>query len=626
MRRLTDLHAALPSPTPLRPTSRAHAGVALALLVAFPGHAVAASLAGSVLGEDGSPVAGATVVAYDARLGYATARTGTAGTWRIDGIPAGDYRLRALPQDDDPRADGFHATGGDGVATWDYCSGDVVAAEDGAPRTGLDIVLRAGATLTGRLVDLDGVPVAGATVAAVGDSERTELVSRQATTDADGRFALVGLDLDPGGTEPYLLAVAAAGFPKQYLGPAYRSTDAEQVRITRDGPNDVGDWALLDGIRLSGIVLGPDGPVQEGVVYAYATSQVVDADVVRGEWAVDGLPPGDVLYWAEADGLATTYYPESDRPTATRLPVPDEGAERRDADLILRRESVLDVTLAGDGVLDEVSVLLYNSDGTVGRGAPVAADGRVRIDGLWPGEYRLIANGDDGGFVTDWLREADGSERWITVAEGANTLTATLPVEAGWRGAVRDETGAPVYGAVVTAFHLDSDDVRGAGSDSEGAFDLGGLPGGTWTLRAAHTPYCDNDPGYTTMWWGGADHAPDGVRLEADAEPWTLDAGQTNEATDITLARDDDHDGMGDAWERAAGLDPARDDAGEDPDGDGVPNVDEWLLGTDPVTADAPGEGCGCATRGPAPQGAGAIGSVIALAAAHAARRRRRTP
>ena len=589
-----------------------------ALLSATP--AAAASLSGSVLAEDGTPVAGATVVAYDVRLGYATARTGTAGGWRIDDVPAGAYRLRALPPDDDPRADGFYATNGDGLATWDYCNGAVVAAQDGTPREDLDIVLREGVSLTGRLVDLDGVPVVGATVAAVGDSTRTELVSRQATTGADGRFTLSGLDLDPGGTEPYLLAVAAPGFPKQYLGPAYRSTDAEPVRVVRDGPNDVGDWALLDGIRLSGIVLGPDGPVREGVVYAYATSQVVDADVVDGAWSVDGLPPGDVLFWGEADGLATTYYPDGDRPSATRLAVPDEGAEVRGADLSMPRESTLDLLLSGAGALDELSVLLYNSDGTVGRGAPVAADGRVRIDGLWPGEYRLVVNGDDAGFVTDWLREEDGSERWIAV-DGATTLEAALPIEAGWRGSVRDETGMPVYGATVTAFALDSDDVRGAGSDASGAYDLGGLPGGSWTLRAAYSPYCDTDPGYTTVWWGGRDRAPEGVRLEADAEPWDLAAGTTHAGTDLVMARDDDQDGMGDAWEREAGLDPAREDAGEDPDGDGVPNVDEWLLGTDPVTADAPGDGCACDGTG-AP--AGAASALLALFAL--AGRRRRAP
>lgn len=48
-----------------------------------------------------------------------------------------------------------------------------------------------------------------------------------------------------------------------------------------------------------------------------------------------------------------------------------------------------------------------------------------------------------------------------------------------------------------------------------------------------------------------------------------------------------DQDGMPDAWEIANGLDPyCGDDAFSDADGDGLTNLDECLLGTDPNRAD----------------------------------------
>ena len=57
---------------------------------------------------------------------------------------------------------------------------------------------------------------------------------------------------------------------------------------------------------------------------------------------------------------------------------------------------------------------------------------------------------------------------------------------------------------------------------------------------------------------------------------------------------DSDEDGMPDDWERAYGLDPYEPtDADEDPDGDGVTNLDEFLAGTDPTTADTDGDGLG---------------------------------
>ena len=56
-----------------------------------------------------------------------------------------------------------------------------------------------------------------------------------------------------------------------------------------------------------------------------------------------------------------------------------------------------------------------------------------------------------------------------------------------------------------------------------------------------------------------------------------------------------DSDGMGDAWELEYGLDTSFDDSGEDPDGDGFTNLEEYLLGTDPTDAGSGGAaGCGC--------------------------------
>lgn len=559
--------------------------------------ALAARLAGSVVDTLGEPVARTTVVAYDVRLNYATTRTATDGTWTLDGLPEGDYRLRAMPPDDDPRADGFFPD------QWDFCASPTVSARDDAPIDGIGIVLNEGARITGRVVDLDGFPVVGATVLAAGDSVRTQYASRTTLTDAEGRFTIVGLDADDAGA-PYLLAVDADGFPRQYLGPAYRSSDAERVEVAADAAVDIGTWALLDGVRLSGVVTSADGPVASGVVYAYATSQVVDTEILDGVWSVRGLPPGDVLFWAESDGLATTYYPGGDRPTVERFAMPEEGATRTDADLQLPVENALDLTLTGDGDLDEVSVLLYNSDGTVGRGAPVPADGRVRIGGLWPGAYRLAISGEDGGFVTDWLRDEDGDERWVQV-DGETSLTATLAPGAGWTGRVTDERGEPVYGAGVVSVDVATEEVRGDASGSDGTFDLQGLAAGDYTLRATLTPYCPTDPGYTAVGWPAA-------RDEALGETITLARGEVLDGTNLVMARDDDHDGMGDAWERAVGLDPSRDDGAGDPDEDGFTNVQEWRADTNPTVADAPADGCGCAGVGqPAGVPLAVLGSVL---------------
>jgi|GEM_PF-5628620 len=56
----------------------------------------------------------------------------------------------------------------------------------------------------------------------------------------------------------------------------------------------------------------------------------------------------------------------------------------------------------------------------------------------------------------------------------------------------------------------------------------------------------------------------------------------------IPTDRDDDGDGLGDRWEEEFGLDPTRDDAGEDGDGDGLSNAEEYAQQTDPQQFDGP--------------------------------------
>ena len=63
------------------------------------------------------------------------------------------------------------------------------------------------------------------------------------------------------------------------------------------------------------------------------------------------------------------------------------------------------------------------------------------------------------------------------------------------------------------------------------------------------------------------------------------------DATSVPSPRDDDADGMYDIWERHYGLDFTTDDSADDPDSDGLTNLEEFLADTDPTEDDTDGDG-----------------------------------
>lgn len=105
----------------------------------------------------------------------------------------------------------------------------------------------------------------------------------------------------------------------------------------------------------------------------------------------------------------------------------------------------------------------------------------------------------------------------------------------------------------------------------------------TWTTGGTQTYNWD------TTRWADSDHT---ITLIAYDK-----AGNTTEAS-VTVAvnniPDDDGDGILDEWELAHGLDPNDPtDAPLDFDGDGLNNLDEYLLGTNPTNPDSDGDGLG---------------------------------
>jgi hypothetical protein len=374
------------------------------------------------------------------------------------------------------------------------------------------------------------------------------------------------------------------------------SSDATLLDSEVDGILD--PWLLRDGIGVAGEVNGPDGPINGATVRIFSTSQIVqtvtDSD---GTFMTTGLPPGDVIAWTSAEGVATTYWPTHDRPQDA-ITTTEDGEWIDNLNFNLPTESRIYIQLNGDaprkdGDLSNLAVVLYNDDQTVGRSGQSDEDGLVEFRGLHGGIYTAFAYASEAGHPDDWLRASDGSIMAFAVEAEASSdiINVSLPPSITVEGLVKDDDGTPISDASVVFSRTDSDGAFAVGtSDQHGRFEIVGLPEAEWIIVAQSSQRCPSDPGHVITYWPNS----------ADpymAHEYSTAVGTSMRSIEIVLPKDGDHDAMSDRWERRYNLDLFRDDSAEDPDNDGANNLMEFRLRTNPRVPDGEWlikKGCAC--------------------------------
>lgn len=418
-----------------------------------------------------------------------TARSGADGRYRFRGLRPGSAWVRA----DEPR----HVL---------WMRGQVPV-EKGATRT-LDVLLTRGATLSGRVVDEDGRPVADATVAVLSSSESpVDAIVRSRTgpgsrlrSRADGTFTATRLL--PG--ENQRLTVQHPEFEKATVG---------GISLVAGGTRTGVAVTLRRGLVLTGTVKDPEGNPIAGAELSTSRSRVVrssdgnrltqvrfgpgdEAPPARsgpdGSFEIRGVAPGDVALTAKAPGRATeTVDPirlvRDARPDPVDL-VLGPGASISGS--ILRRTGG-----GAAGYLVSVQVPGRPAAGMVSPMNPAGPDGAFELDGLRAGETYDLQLWGGGGFAIGpgptkrgIVAPATGVE-WVV--EGTGRIEGT---------AVDGKTGqAP--GAFEVSYHQDGPGMgdffrvgRGTGRFTggvgetfpfeapDGRFALEDVPAGKWQV------------------------------------------------------------------------------------------------------------------------------------------------
>lgn len=357
-----------------------------------------------------------------------------------------------------------------------------------------DLVLKAGATIEGRVTDTRGLPVEGAEIRALLDQEGME--SRMAFPEmgpppdarsgSDGRFRIADLE-----RSQYILIVLHPAYPKALVrGIAAPATNPIHIE-------------LQPSRRLSGRVVGPEGePVLEArietVEKTLGSTSFAELGQTnsKGEFQGSGLKPGLLDLQVTAPGYRQTQWrgirvPQDRDPEPVTIvmergrPIGHSLTDERGSDVagqverlevLLSREAPGAITGRVLGLppeaLSRVRIQADNDNELDWPETRVDKEGRYRLSGLRSGLWYVMAIHPDGPRVWAEVQFEPGAEAVLDLQFEGLPFSGSVSLD-----------GRPWQGAQISATSLQT---RGsnarAHADSEGRFSLGPLKPGPHTV------------------------------------------------------------------------------------------------------------------------------------------------
>jgi hypothetical protein len=424
----------------------------------------ASSIVGTVTGPDARPLAGVAVQAYAGGRQAIVESSDAQGGFELGGLAPGEYEVVALASGLAP-----------GVAS------NVLL--DRRSEARVELRLRPGTRVVGRLIDVRDRPVAGRVMVGEldGDPAPLALADRLSSeAGADGRFAIDAVPLGE-----HAIAVNAPGQAPQRVDFAARATD-RQV--------DLGDVRLEVGLAIRGRTRTASGqPVADATI----TGQPLRRGEMRqarseadGSFVLAGLEQAPHRVVAQAPGFGTAE--KTTEPGIEPLDLVLEPAGTISGRVVDERSRPVETFRVAARPVDDRRMRL----------APrvdefTSEDGRFTLTDVAAGAY---------AFTVSSAERTATTVSGLKVAAGADIDVGTVKLSAGGvvRGSVVDEGGAFVSGASIAASGQDRDllsfgSQQQATSDIAGAFEIKGLPAGAVEIRASHPDFAASEPAHVEV-------------------------------------------------------------------------------------------------------------------------------
>ncbi len=437
--------------------------------------------------------------------------TDPTGSYVIDGLPPGEYKLHILDfghrgyldewYDDQP----------------DFDSADLVTVTADQETHGVDVALGLGGSVNGTVTSENtGEPLETMCVALYGNSHGAV---GWGVTDAEGQYTVGGLRPDD-----YRVLFRDCNYPVTYVSEWYDDEpdmgSATLVAVTAKEKTAGIDAALAIGGTINGTVTGEDtgdplegirvevydGP-EEPLGYGYTDH--------LGRYAIEALPTGDykVFFRSGTGGYAEEWYNnQPDFDSADPVAVV-EKEKTPDIDAALAPLGTINGTVTDENTgepIEGICVRVYDGSHHLLGSGVTDASGNYNVVGLGTGDYRVYFDDCSGSpaYLSEWY---DGQPDFdsadpVAVIEHEKTggVDAALALGGIISGTVTDEnTGDPLWGICVTVYHGSYGWSGYDRTDGLGHYSVGGLTTGDYEVQFKD---CSEPQAYLPEWY---DDQPD---------------------------------------------------------------------------------------------------------------------
>lgn len=454
------------------------------------------SISGTIRDPDGNRLSNIDLDVYDSEGQFfnASAKSEFDGSFAVNGLPDGDYFLRADPD----VASGQWYVGGYAGGAYSRADADPITLS-GADVNGVVITLQPGGSVSGIVTGEGDQPLPGVDID-IFDSEGT-LLPFDANTKSDGGY-IIGPVL-PG---EYLLKadppVESEYTTLYYDGQPLRS-EASLVTVTvEENTSDI-DFSLFKGGWISGTILADSGaPLDQVDLDLYSTDgNRLDATTRSGPdgtYLLGPVPEGDYIVRADPDdttGYLVLYYPNRFN-FDDAIPISVVAAQTTTTiDFSLPVAGWIEgiVTDASGTPLPDIDLDAFNAN-TLERiiqGDVTGEDGRYLIGPLPVQDILVRADPEkEQGYVREYYSEALSlrTANPVTVAGGVGVMNVDFTLEPGASisGTVFDSViGGSVEGADIDIFRQSDLFLmdQNAKTRPDGTYSIGLLPEGIYIIK-----------------------------------------------------------------------------------------------------------------------------------------------